>query len=1065
MATPQKANATQALTNCVAPTLFIGIGGTGSEIVGRVKNRVDQLSADMQRPDLQFVSYLALDSVPMIRQTATVKACFQEDKTGKAGASFRYLGGFNEFEYLRGQLQQRTSRDPDLARWWDQRLELPDELIDNGAGRIRSVGRLCLYRHYTEVVQLMQSKLSGLYSLRDQQRAKISPDLATMAPNIVIVGGSAGGTGSGMFLDVSYMSYHLARAIFHVPPKITAVITLPGLYSKRGAGLNQDLSDAFQANAAALFQEIEYFLQDPLKMDQRRLDYVQPAFEITQGAWVPFHNCYLVSETLSGGSIFEELVDLYAYVARALFQLYLIPENVYDSTAKVNLHKIKHKPIPGVGYAPAYSAFGFASIEHPTQIMLGYLGAKYALTLLNNGLGSPEKAKEDVIRRETSSKAKVWLNELGKKTYTPFLSRLDDIKASALKKLPTSILTGDGRVPPADRLPAQLLSARTAADQVVTGGIKALNEAYESAEAGVLEEVQQLINATIDTPSDGFFAVSVLLGAADDQLTQIVAQLRTQQVELRTLSGKARTILDADAAMPGSQASVIARPSLASARDFIRELLNYASNAIAEEALRLRIRILDQVCGPPTSVTGPQLNLLNMETGGEAALLDRARVQVSAILGILNTEAVEYQNRLENKRFELELGNARVTTFMPELDPDNAESWAELDRQFAGRFRDAKVIAGEMQELVRFWIETPGMIRPHQAENKDELLAMFRKALRSRATALFSDFLATPIDGLLAKCTDREQRLAMLLQHATLCCMVKTENLPREYGTPGPLWSLGSPCDLSQDLGLADLPLGKANLGPRQISLMHSEHGFPVISVPQMLAPYALYRRGLKPPPASRDNLPRFFLHNWSDWNRPEGVPLQGGTTSILKVIDPMLIELFSFGRAINAGAKDSKVKEKLQEIVYVDPVLEELGELPTGELLGGYIFQRRDGGRNAITQYYFQRYRAFESKGNRIFQPCEEVLLGADLIEALTRFAEILDAIDRQTLNDLIEAVYQVLGEEDYAALCLTYRQKLKERRAEVDGDERDALTEMYRALMPKQTDPSPMEEEEELV
>ena len=37
-------NGLDAPKGMVAPTLFIGVGGTGAEIVGRVKNRVDLLT-------------------------------------------------------------------------------------------------------------------------------------------------------------------------------------------------------------------------------------------------------------------------------------------------------------------------------------------------------------------------------------------------------------------------------------------------------------------------------------------------------------------------------------------------------------------------------------------------------------------------------------------------------------------------------------------------------------------------------------------------------------------------------------------------------------------------------------------------------------------------------------------------------------------------------------------------------------------------------------------------------------------------------------------------------------
>ena len=1048
MVNQQQTNGLDAPKGMVAPTLFIGVGGTGAEIVGRVKNRVDLLTADVERPDLRFVSYMALDTRPMNRQEATVKACFREDRLGESLASYRYLGGFNGFEYIRGQFQNRATRNPDLRSWWDERIPIEDALIDNGAGRIRAVGRLCLFRHHADVVRMISMKLSSLYSLKEQQQQGIAANLTEMAPNIVLVCGSAGGTGSGMLLDISYMTYHLAREIFHVPPRITAVILLPGLYAKRGAGTNNELAEAFQANSAALFQEIEYFLQNPAQMDQRRLDKVIPAFEPTLDAWVPFHYGYLVSEALAGGSLFEDLSDLYAYVARALFQLHLTPEDVYGGAAGVNLHKISHKPIPGIGRAPAYSSFGFASIEHPTNILQGYLEARYALTLLRYGLGTPETGREDAIRIKANSDARIWLAKTAKEIYSPFIDRLSALRDASISKIPTSIFTSDGRLPTLDKLPAQLQSTRSSAEQVVTTVFNSLNEAYESAAAGILDKMRKRVDQLIDSTPNGFYSVSLLLTAVDNELTQTVSQYSQQRDNMRAKSQEAYLTLNAGPEKMGSQAAVISKPNATTAKEYIRTLQNYTSNKIAEEACRLMIQLLDQICGPPTSISSASLDMLAVESTGSDAIFDEARLHISNILSMLNNMSMQYQTQMDLKRFSTELGNPRVTTFLPELSVDDPASWQELNQQCATLFGDPKRIDQELIELAKTWLQTPGVTRPHMRESIDAVRETISQSLRMRSLELFSGCLSVSIESLLAGCSDRSQRLQQLKHHASLCCTLKNENLPPEFQQPGILWSLGSPSDLRNEIGIDTKGSGHAYMGPRQISLLHTEHGFPSIAVSQLLTPFAIYNRALKPNRgASSDAPPRFFMHNWADWNRAEGLPIGGGSPNVLKSVDPEAIKLFAIGRAINNSA--STIATQLKEVVYIDPVRNAIGDIPNPDELGGFIFDKLvvNAEGEKVYQYFFRRYRTIQMKKSKQYQACEEKSLGTDLLEAMIRFSEILDPADRQVLSMMHSTLKQTLG-KNFSALCKTYQEKLLGLMDKYEGDEREAIVELYRSL-----------------
>lgn len=119
----------------IAPTLFVGLGGTGGEVAVRIKRKMELYFASNpdQQPLAPLIEYMIVDTARFGLLSQTARAVLREDD------DFVYIGG------VQGeQINQQARLDPDLGAWIDPNFEAPVGLIDSGANAIRMLSRACL---------------------------------------------------------------------------------------------------------------------------------------------------------------------------------------------------------------------------------------------------------------------------------------------------------------------------------------------------------------------------------------------------------------------------------------------------------------------------------------------------------------------------------------------------------------------------------------------------------------------------------------------------------------------------------------------------------------------------------------------------------------------------------------------------------------------------------------------------------------------------------------------------------------------------------------------------------
>lgn len=275
------------------PMLIIGLGGTGIDALLRLKyqiNRRFKLPADpvskkkMEKPS--NVEFLAFET--------------NEQDRGK-----RYKGigldPINEFVLLAnaeigGLLQNRSILEPYITEWLSPELSITDGM--NGAAGVRQAGRLLLFTKINQVVQAIDKKIKTL-SVGTNKKL-----------TVFLLTGLSGGTGSGSFLDISYIIRGLVERD-HGAAGVDRLNMLGYLFTPDVNLSNKSLSEHtreyVRKNGYAALKELDYWMNVDARGERFKQQY--GSILTVNSPLPPFNLCHLISATNTEGKLLENAYD------------------------------------------------------------------------------------------------------------------------------------------------------------------------------------------------------------------------------------------------------------------------------------------------------------------------------------------------------------------------------------------------------------------------------------------------------------------------------------------------------------------------------------------------------------------------------------------------------------------------------------------------------------------------------------------------------------------------------------------------------------------------------------
>ena len=374
----------------VRPTVFVALGGTGKEVLLRLRRRIIQ--ADWSGERLHSIAEFPVAKF-FYFDTDTTEA--RESDRAAANDPLYAAVKFTPGETLQKSVNiakyQRDLRAyPHIEEWLPQR-DLTSIDASKGAGQVRAISRLLFFDTYTDFVGGVRRKCQEVADNlgREADLKRLGLDVGSDIRVVVVMSG-AGGTGSGAFIDAGY-------AIKSIRPRVSKLdlfMILPSAFADANA-------HRVFANGYAALSELEHVMRPNTHPEYARLGWTGSANEKPEDTKAYddvyfFDSSNIVRQTTTNRN------HLYDMMADVLFEDFGNSEFA-NRKRSVDVNQTQHKikqyypPVPpemgfrAIAYSKGYSALGQStiattgSLEHEAAVattglnmMLAFFGVAKA---------------------------------------------------------------------------------------------------------------------------------------------------------------------------------------------------------------------------------------------------------------------------------------------------------------------------------------------------------------------------------------------------------------------------------------------------------------------------------------------------------------------------------------------------------------------------------------------------------------------------------------------------------------------------------------------------------------
>ena len=352
-----------------APTLFVGVGGTGCKIVKKV--------ADLcQEKEKENINFLCLDTnVNDLSDVANGKSKIYWVQTSNTQTVGSYLDYDEEAR----------------KKWFPKNAVMYDKTVSEGAGQVRAISRLALNS------TIKTGKIRPLYDSIDDLFRKTGKEMK-QAMRVVIASTSSGGTGSGIILPLcmfirdyvkeKYPNTSLiVRSLLLLPETLDSVID------------SQTERDSQARNAYATIKELNAFmmkgsgfidLDEDLKQFSNMHVNVSVAGSDRQKplALLPMDFCFLMDGQDAEDSTMISISQYIDQAAQALYEQNVGPMQKKAFSVEDNI--IKEMTKPGNYGRNRFGGIGAGVIRYPYDKVAKYV----AYDLAKDSIGGGETASK-----------------------------------------------------------------------------------------------------------------------------------------------------------------------------------------------------------------------------------------------------------------------------------------------------------------------------------------------------------------------------------------------------------------------------------------------------------------------------------------------------------------------------------------------------------------------------------------------------------------------------------------------------------------------------------------------
>ena len=369
----------------VAPTLFVGVGGTGCKIIKKV--------ADLCAPEeKENINFLCLDTnVNDLSSVANGKSKIYWIQTSNTQTVGSYLDYDEEAR----------------KKWFPKNAVMYDKTVSEGAGQVRAISRLALN------ATIKTGKIRPLYDSIDDLFRKTGRDMK-QAMRVVIASTASGGTGSGIILPLSMFirdyvkekypnTSLIVRSLILLPETLDSVID------------SQTERDSQARNAYATIKELNAFMMKgsgfiDLDDDLRQFSDLHVNVSVAGSdkqkslSLLPMDFCFLMDGQDAEDSTMISIGQYIEQAAQALYEQNIGPMQKKAFSVEDNI--IKEMTKPGNYGRNRFGGIGAGVIRYPYEKVADFVSCDLAIDSIGGEGDATKWTKYDKAVRDYRAEQK-----------------------------------------------------------------------------------------------------------------------------------------------------------------------------------------------------------------------------------------------------------------------------------------------------------------------------------------------------------------------------------------------------------------------------------------------------------------------------------------------------------------------------------------------------------------------------------------------------------------------------------------------------------------------------------
>lgn len=411
-----------------APTLFVGVGGTGCDVVKRV--------AEKCRPgEAENINFVCLDT--NVNDLSSIK---KSDKHiyHVQTSNTQTVGNYLYYD------------EDALKNWFPKNAVLYDKTVSEGAGQVRAISRLALNS------TIKTGRINELYDAIDDLFRKTGKELK-QAMRVVMVSTTSGGTGSGIVMPLAMFirdyvknkypnTSLIVRSLLMLPETLDSVIksTVEKDSQRRNAYATIKEINAFMMKGSGFFDIDE----DLKRYNNLYVDFALPGTdEKKRLSMLPFDFCFLMDGQDAEDSTLVNVEQYKELAAQALYEQNIGPMQKKAFSVEDNI--IKEMANPGIYGRNRFGGIGASVLRYPYEDVADYIAYDWAIDSIG---GEGEAAKWSKYDNEYARKKKEAEKKGLSREDTPtlaevYISKMDGAQDTFSKDLRAKFLSdADDRV-------------------------------------------------------------------------------------------------------------------------------------------------------------------------------------------------------------------------------------------------------------------------------------------------------------------------------------------------------------------------------------------------------------------------------------------------------------------------------------------------------------------------------------------------------------------------------------------------------------------------------------------